>query len=218
MKRTLLLICCSLLLLNIDVNAQCNALLAGAFDQIDSCDSFSHSQTRTATVTAYSTDQIIISNFGSFLPPNDVFVVVDCGANTLTMYQTLGMTNVTGSGTFAGDYSSMTLNYFVDFGSSTMNCVAVYNRQTNGILKPVTNLQLITSPNPVVDHLNISVNASSESSTVFLFNNFGQKVYEYTGGPGQTLGQIDMQSFPAGIYNLEVCMGKDVLHKTILKK
>src|ERR1043165_7731567 len=141
MKNSLLRILStlSLAILLTDISlAQCNVQMAGQFTQSDSCTGYVHAQSSNVYISTYGAADIEIANFGGFVGYTAT-VTLNCSDHTVELpFQTFGMTNVYGSGTFSSDYNSMTISFSVDFGGNFINCVDYYTRSNVGI-SSVTN-------------------------------------------------------------------------------
>ena len=192
--------------------AQCAGYMTGTFIQVDSCSSFSQSYTRTVTTGDVGFDNLMISNFGNFNPPNDVQVSLDCSNNTLTMYQTLGTTNLVGSGTFSSNYETMMIAYNVDFGSSSMNCIDNYTRSTSGIEDLNFPLEVIAYPNPANDYIKVKVSNLLQNNKVTIFDSTGRIVIATEIAAGKDEVIIDLVNIRAGIYNVQVSNGKRIVN------
>lgn len=216
MNRTILLTLLSLII-NVTAFAQCSVSMTGTFVQVDSCSSFSQSYTRMVTTGDVGFDNLMISNFGNFNPPNDVQVHLDCANYTLTMYQTLGTTNLTGSGTFSQNYDNMTISYYVDFGSSSMNCIDYYTRSTSGIKEINFPLEVIAYPNPANDYITVKISNLLRTNKVVIFDSTGRIVVATEIPSGRSEITIDLKSISSGIYNLQVSNGQHSVN-TIMQR
>jgi hypothetical protein len=214
--KKILLFTFILLALNSVSFAQCTANMSGTFIQRDSCSSFSSIVTRTVTTGDVGFDNLYITNFGRFNPPNDVQVHLDCSNYTLTMYQTLGTTNLTGSGSFTPDYNNMIISYYVDFGSSSMNCVDVYTRSTSAITDLNYPLEIIAYPNPATEFLIVKFSNMLRTNTIVVLDANGRAVLKKIIEAGQEEAKLDLTGLSTGVYNVQVNNGQRIANQRVV--
>jgi len=82
----------------------------------------------------------------------------------------------------------------------------------------VGNGQLAIFPNPVNDILEVRNLKAGTNFTIVIYNNIGEKVFESNEKNTLPDLSIDVSSFPAGIYYLELNDGKTSVKKTFTKK
>jgi len=73
-------------------------------------------------------------------------------------------------------------------------------------------------PNPVTDDLNIRVNEKFDNVEVRIFNQMGQIVYENKLNSFSGIENIDVKSYPAGVYMVYIKSEKGIITKKIIKK
>lgn len=177
--------------------------MAGLFTQKDSCNGFSQFQTKTVTIVSSISPDITVQKFGSFLPYVDIDVTLDCANHTAIIpTQYPGMVSVWGSGTFASDNNSMTLNYYVDLGTSVKTCIAKYTRGGIGIEEEMDKqTQITVYPNPSEGFITINVTSKEKLSNLYfsVIDVSGRVVkHDYYGNEIEK--KIDFSKLEKGIY------------------
>ncbi len=186
-------------------NAQCNTAMAGAFIQKDSCSGYLHYESSNVIIVSSTGTDIIIQEFSDFFPYYNANVTLDCINHTAIIpNQYAGQVALWGSGTFSSDYNSMTLNYHLDFGTSTSTCVAKYTRQGSGILDETHEQnQLSILPNPFSTHATLQSGKFFKDATLTVYNSFGQTVKQIKNISGQTI-ILQRDNLPIGLYFLQL--------------
>lgn len=85
-------------------------------------------------------------------------------------------------------------------------------------VEELTNEQLVISPNPAQDEINIQlVEASSVFKSLSLFNLNGQLILEKTGLNNNRIS-LDIENIPTGVYYLKIALEDEVISQKIIKQ
>ncbi len=99
--------------------------------------------------------------------------------------------------------------------SDTSRCITVTD--PTAIHGPDKNNKLKVYPNPVTDHLTIETSQAWNNATIRVLNTIGQSMSEYTNVKGSLL-TVNMATYPAGIYIVEIREGREAARMKITKK
>lgn len=102
-----------------------------------------------------------------------------------------------------------------DFGSGIEYSFVVGGLQS--IKEPNLENVMNAYPNPTTNVLHVSLNTSSASSELVLLNSVGHVVYKRALSLNDTVVDIDMSSFSAGVYILNWTQDGDVFSKRVVK-
>lgn len=191
---------------------QANHRMAGSFTQDDSCGGFSNGQKTVVSITANvgSKTNITINSFGSLFPTYNATATLDSNAHTATLpSQSAGQINLSGNGTYTVNNNFMTISWIYSGGASG-SCVDTYTRVGAGIYNVADDISLKIWPSPVTASLHYTVNSNVPTGTLKVFNVLGMCVYTRTVNTSEYNDEqtIDMKSFAAGIYLLQVENGQ----------
>jgi hypothetical protein len=121
------------------------------------------------------------------------------------------------NGAVSEDISSLLPGVYVVIVTDANGCTTTtsYTVSFNvGIDKSIIENGLNIYPNPAKDEINIELDANNLAERIVLINMIGSVIYDAT--PISSRFNIDVKSYPNGIYFINIYVGKDVITKKVV--